>query len=712
MKKEKNKKFKKLNIKSIINIKDIKNVKIVNSIAGKLIICFLVPVLFLIILGISAYLNASRTIIDNYTDATVSAINSTGQYYNVILQSVEDQETQIVNDNTIKNYYSSFDSLDAFKEDEYRKYVTNTVTGLTVTGRYIDNITIVAKKGRTVTSSGTGDVSAVLPSNVVLYDAISETEKFQTVDSRDRYVTSWFGHHDLLDELIQNDTNNYAITAVRPLLSTSYEAIGYVIIDVKKETIIESMSNLELPEDSLIAFISPDGREITPSDVTEPIFTDEDFYKDALADEEIYGNKNVEIDGVEYLYIYSKIGETGSLLSIAVPVSYFNNEANSIKNLSIILTIVSAVVAVSIGVYVASAIGKTIAAINKTLEKAADGDLTVTAKVKSKDEFKTLANSINHMIAHMKKLIMSSLDMSSTVINSTDNVTKNSELLLTASKEISKSIREVQEGITQQAGDSEECLEQSDELNKRIGVVRENSIAIEEISHNTKDIVNDGINKINELSTSTKSSIDITNETIKDIEELEIESKSIEEITNVINEIAEQTNLLSLNASIEAARAGDYGKGFAVVASEIRKLAERSVHSSKEIDNIIKNILKKTSETVKTVRQAENITRTTEVNLTNVVDLFRNMNIHVDDLVNRLQNITAGILDISKANETTLAAIENISAVSEENSAASEEVEATAEQQLEAVTLLNNDIKVLKDDTKKLEEAINLFKID
>lgn len=709
MKIGKAKKLKKLNLKSI---KNIKHIKIINSIAGKLIICFLLPVLFLIILGISAYLNASRTIIDNYTDATVSAINSTGQYYNVILQSVEDQATQIVNDNTIKNYYSSFDSLDAFKEDEYRKYVTNTVTGLSVTGRYIDNITIIANKGRTVTSSGTGDVSAVLPSNVVLYDAIGETEEVLKVDSGDRYETSWFGKHDVLDELIQIDTNNYAITAIRPLLSTSYEAIGYVILDVKKDVIIESMNKLELPEDSLIAFISPDGREITPSDATGPIFIDEEFYKEATASDEIYGSKNVEINGIEYIYIYSKVGETGSFLSIAVPVSYFNDEANSIKILSIILTIVSAAVAVSIGVYVASGIGKTINSVNKTLELAADGDLTVSAKVKGNDEFKTLANSINHMISHMKELIMSSLDMSSTVIKSTDNVTENSELLLFATKEISKSIREVQQGITQQAGDSEECLEQSDELNKRIDIVKENSIAIEEIAHNTKDIVKDGISKIDELSSSTKSSIDITNETIKDIEELEIESRSIEEITNVINEIAEQTNLLSLNASIEAARAGDYGRGFAVVASEIRKLAERSVHSSKEIDYIIKNILKKTSETVKTVRQAENITRTTETNLTNVVELFRNMNIHVDDLANRLQKIAGGIIDISKANETTLAAIENISAVSEENSAASEEVEATAEQQLEAVTLLNNDIKVLKEDTKKLEEAINLFKIN
>lgn len=691
-----------------IDFKKIKPNKFINTIAGKLIICFLIPVLFLVILGVSAYLNASKTIIANYTDSTVSAINSTSDYYNVILENVADEATQIVNDNTIKTYYTSFDSLDSFQEDEYRRYVTNTITELTV-GRYIDNITLITNRGRTIT--GSGDISTVVPSNIVLYDEIKETEEIELVDSRERYVTSWFGAHSTLDELMKNDPNNYAITAVRPLLSVNYEPIGYVIVDIKQDVILDAMATLDLPEDSLIAFISPDGREISPSNTEDPIFTDQSFYQNAFESEDIYNSSNVKIDGHDYLYIYSKIGDTGSMLSIAVPETYFIGQASSIKILSILLTLISAIVAILIGVYVSSNISKTLKGVNDTLGKAADGDLTVTAQVKSNDEFKILANSINNMIDNMKTLIQSSLEMSDTVVISTDNVTENSVLLLSASKDIATSIGEVQLGITQQAHDSEDCLKQSDELNQRINLVKENSIAIEEIADDTKEIVRDGISKVNELNTSTKSSIDITNETIKDIEELELESKSIEQITNVINEIAEQTNLLSLNASIEAARAGEYGQGFAVVAVEIRKLAEKSLSSAKEIETIIKNILRKTSETVDTVKEAEAITRQTEVNLENVVDLFQNMNTHVDDLAERLQNIAGGILDISKSNESTLVAIESISAVSEENSAASEEVEATAEQQLEAVQLLNENIKELKEDTLKLEETIKQFKI-
>ena len=135
-----------------------------------------------------------------------------------------------------------------------------------------------------------------------------------------------------------------------------------------------------------------------------------------------------------------------------------------------------------------------------------------------------------------------------------------------------------------------------------------------------------------ELNNATKSNIDITNKTIKDIEDLESESKAITEIIGVINDIAAQTNLLSLNASIEAARAGDAGRGFSVVAEEIRKLSEKSVSAAGEIEQIIRNITKKTQATAITVRQIEGISKTQEKRLLEVVNLFNNINAHVDEL--------------------------------------------------------------------------------
>ncbi len=180
----------------------------------------------------------------------------------------------------------------------------------------------------------------------------------------------------------------------------------------------------------------------------------------------------------------------------------------------------------------------------------------------------------------------------------------------------------------------------------------------------------------------------------------------------MINGIAGQTNLLSLNASIEAARAGSAGKGFSVVADEIRKLSEMSVKSAAEIEKIINNITNKTKITVDMAKKAETISHNTDESLKEVVHLFTNINHHVDELSSKMSAITQGMKDIDSAKNDVLHAIESISAVSEETSASSQEVDAAARKQLEAVTRLNEAAKILDGNVSDLKSAIDLFKTE
>ncbi len=309
----------------------------------------------------------------------------------------------------------------------------------------------------------------------------------------------------------------------------------------------------------------------------------------------------------------------------------------------------------------------------------------------------------------MKELIKKASKVGQNVLASTKNVADNSELLLASSKNISVAISEIQQGNIQQAEDSEQCLRLTDELANQINMVHENSLAIEKIAETTKNVVKDGINEMDKLSDVTIENVRVTDNTIKNIEELERESKVITDIIAVINDIAGQTNLLSLNAAIEAARAGESGRGFSVVADEIRNLSNKSVTAAQEIEQIIKRIITKTQTTVETVRQAEKVSKTTETRLNNVVQLFNNINIHVDDLAEKLENIADGIGEINRSKADTLNSIENISAVAEEASAASEEVDATAQQQLEVVTMLNEAVKALDQDSSDLERSIESF---
>ncbi|MBH1941497.1 methyl-accepting chemotaxis protein [Mobilitalea sibirica] len=692
--------------KSNVGIRKKVILKLFTSIRVKLTLFFLIPVIFIIILGISAYTSSKNAIVTNYTEATITSIKKTGEYYGIILQNAEDKALQLANDSLIKQYYTGKYSDDILEESNIYRSIRSNVTTMATSDKYIENINIFTNYGQAINTFGSFDIT------INPYEDFKSTEEAGLIDNKSR-INLWTGYHKYVDEKLELDNSKYAISLSRQFLNNSSKPIGYIITDISMNVITDAMKTLELPENSFFAFISPDGREITlEGDSEQPIFFDKSYYKEAFLAEEESGHGYYDFSGKEHLFIYSKVGSTGAMVGALIPSSFLTQQADMIKNLTILLVLVASVVAVLTGIYVASGIGRIIHKIMKTMNAASKGDLTVSLKTGRKDEFGVLSNSINDMISNMKNLIMKASSVSQTVIGSTKNVTQSSELLLVASKDISAAISEIQQGITQQAEDTEQCLTLTDELAYQINGVHENGNAIAKIATNTKTVVKDGISEIDRLNHAANANIQITNETIKNIEELQKESKAITDIIAVINDIAEQTNLLSLNASIEAARAGEAGRGFSVVADEIRKLSLKSVNSAAEIEKIINKITAKTQSTVKTVMKAETISKKTEDRLTNVTKLFENINVHVDDLISQLDMIAEGINDINKSKTDTLRAIESISAVAEETSASSEEVDATAQQQLEAVTRLNEAAKALDKDASDLEASIRLFTID
>lgn len=681
------------------------------SIRAKLILAFLIPVIFIIILGGTAYTISSKAISESFTDSTISLITSTGNYYDVITQNIRNKAMELSTDMEISGYYNGKYAEDAITEmqqgvnylteEEIYTKIKSKISTLIMINKYIENITIFTDYGYALTTVSSFKDAAP-------YETFLSTEEAGQI-SKD----TWTGNHPYIDSQLGIDTSKYAMSYIKQFINDSNKKSGFIFVDINMQVITDALASMELPKGSEVALITPDGREITAlGNSSENKFYDMVYYQEAISQEAKVWSTTVDFNSKEHLFICSKVGETGAIVAALVPSSAITSKADNIKKVSVLLVLLASLTAGFIGVTVASGISTNIKTIIKTLTKAADGDLTVTVKTKRKDEFLVLSDSINHMIENMKDLITKASDVGKTVISSTQNVTVNSELLLSASRDISLAISEIQQGIIQQASDAELCLRQTDALANQINLVHDNSLAIEQITSITKKVITNGISEVDQLNEATQANLRITQETIHNIEELEIESKAITEIIAVINDIAEQTNLLSLNASIEAARAGNAGRGFSVVADEIRKLSVKSVNSALQIEKIINIIFAKTISTTKTVLQADQISKTTEERLSNVVKLFHRINQLVEDLATKMNNISTGINDIDNAKNDTLRAVESISAIAEETSAASEEVDATAQQQLEAVTRLNENAKALSQDSIDLNTAITLFKID
>jgi len=689
-------------------LKDLCN--LINSIKVKLIICILVPVLFIILLGIASYQKASGAIVKKFEEASLSAISKTADYFNIIMMSVKGVVLELSTDSELQMYYSGDYANDPIEEKERLSDLKSKLSEKSVFNGFINNIAVLGEYG---TSISTRDKL-----NLDAYKEFKNTREAEILDASSGVV--WSGKREYIDQGYESKLNDYGAVIYAKAANKYNKPIGYIITDIKYSEIYNAIAELQLGEGSINAFIACDEREIvnilkedgSKADITDnnnPIIIDKDFYHEIMQGDEKEGYKYVYFNNEKHLLVYSKLDADGFLVCSLIPNAILLKQVKDIKTLTLVFVLIAVIAAIAIGTWVASGIGSTIGKINKGLSQVANGDLTITITTKRKDELKTLVDSIMSMIGNIRKLIEKTLSVVHTVSDAASSIENNSNIVLGATNQISLSVNDIKNGIMQQAKDSESCLGQMSSLSEKINMMNENSGKIAQTAIESKEKIKLGLQAIDELGEKAQNTYQITKNIMVEMEELSKESKAINKIIEVINDIARQTNLLSLNASIEAARAGDAGRGFAVVASEINRLAEQSLESAKEIYAILDNIDRKIKNTVNTVIQAEKIVASEEESLKNTVLAFTSIEQNVENLTYSLERITESIGVIENMQKNTLESIESISAVSEETAAASEEMADYANNQLKAVEKLDNEVKRLNKNSKDLKEAIDIF---
>ena len=378
---------------------------------------------------------------------------------------------------------------------------------------------------------------------------------------------------------------------------------------------------------------------------------------------------------------------------------------------AIIILVTIAVLVMIINLIIGKWVSKPIKLIQEGLSSFGIGEFYTTLQYYSKDEIGALAKDFALMNQNVKGLINETASSIKSVARSSELITENVDGLTTASNEVTKAVEEIAHGSTEMASSVNERLLTGQALGESINQIFAKLSEAQSESDKMMGENRKGRDKIVVLQSVFSETVNNTNEVASNVTTLTKRSQEIENIVVTIQGISEQTNLLALNASIEAARAGDAGRGFAVVADEIRKLAEQSSNSAREISRIIEGIVGIVENTNETVNETQSSVGSAQKNLVETVAVFDNVDRSVTSVDGLIKAFASEAQRIENLKDDLITSLESMAALSEQSAASTEQINASTEEQLSRVTEIGHAIEVLNEDIVKLSTEMGKFKV-
>ena len=560
-------------------------------------------------------------------------------------------------DNTVNGYK---DMLDVWLDDSrnlIKTYAVSPIVRNYLVNRDIDirsTLTEFEAINEYVLDIGITDTNGIILDNV---NNVKIGENITTVRPNILNILKRNNNEASFDDSIQKSSaDNKWSLAVICGVKYNGEYVGNVYMIMDWEDLAAKLQELKLPERTRIFAIDDDN--IVVLDTKNELNTKANEAYTSIIEGRMSSGIMNYISSVSHdprTAVYSRIENLNWYLIMAMDDRIIYKANNDSIIISIIIGILSIVF---INIFAFLYIKKVTHPLKNLMEHAisiSEGNITVNTKaVYGKDEFGQLEKVFDVMSNRLAEVV--------------SNVNDASREIMTAAHSMMESSNELSVRTDSQSSSLEETAASIEEMVSNIKISAEKSLLGKNMMSESMQYIEDAAN--------------IIAQTASNIEEVYQSSEKIKDITKIIEDIAFQTNILALNASVEAARAGDQGKGFAVVASEVRNLAQTTQASVKDITELVDNTSQKIDTATQTAKQSQ--------------EIFVDLQNKVSDTSKLMETITSNALEQESGTNQISIEVNNMESATTQNAALAENSNEISKSLVEKAEFLERSIEFFK----------------
>lgn len=666
------------------------------------IVLFVTVVLLSAVLGFSSYTMSKEVIRGQVGMASSQAIEQAADKLDFLMAEYESLSRQLAVDQGLRSDLEtvSQDQADIIKKTAAETRIRNKLSAMQGSDERLVGIRLV-----------NADLSSVYATS-----GATSIQTDEAVQDRLKRITAADGKPVWIPGLKKGFFGTLtapSVTMGRVLQNLNRPEAEYILlIEVKDAAITNLLSNLRIGQHGEVRVLTSDNMIVhAPEQELIESKSNIGIGEDETSAEESSFVVSSEQEGRQ-LVVFRQLKTVDWRMVGFAPERDFVSAADRLIYMALYVLLAGIIIALCIGYYLYRMVGKPLKKLCRLMEEGEQGNLQVRVDFKSQDEIGRLGQSFNRMMKQISLLVERSHLMTTELLLTSDNLSGASQATSLHAGEIAAATKEIALGAGNLAHEADRGGRIADQIGFQVDQVIQLNSKMNGSATRVISASQQGRQFMDHLVSKTEDVSQLTSYMEENSEKLGKSTHSIRNILAPMIEMTKQTNILSLNASIEASRAGAAGKGFAVIADEIRKLAVESNNSIQTVSTITEEIQEAIESTVGILQSVTPLFQEQLMSVQEASVIFQNVTNEMEGFVSDIGNSSASVHELHGSQSILREFLENVSSVVQQSNASTEEVASMSSEQYKVSGELVQLADRLKGLSESLGESLSVFHVN